>query len=265
MPAKRRLMAGTGWKMNHSVAATRAYAQALRPLLVDLSKIDAFVLPPFTALQSAAEAFAGTGIGIGGQNMHWAPEGAWTGEISAMMLAETGCTYVELAHSERLAHFGETYALVRQKLERALTTGLQPILCIGELAHEKAAGQGFSILVEQLQTALAGIALAQLPKIVVAYEPRWAIGGSEAASPAYVADQHGALRDWLSRRFGAEDAAATRIIYGGSVSMNNAEALIRIADVDGLFVGRAAWTAEGFAQILSVVVAEARHRQAAGL
>jgi triosephosphate isomerase len=267
MPAKpmRRMMAGTGWKMNHSIAATRDYAAALLQSLPQDPGIDVFVLPPFTALETAGRCLNGSAVAIGGQNMHWEQQGAWTGEISASMLLETGCQFVELAHSERLAHFCETYALVRKKLDLALDVGLKPILCIGELADEKAEGRADAVLESQIMTALAGTSAENLPHVILAYEPRWAIGGAAAASPDYVAERHGFIRQLLARAFGAPAAQATRIIYGGSVSMANAEGLATIADVDGLFAGRSAWNAEGLASLVSVVVREAQRRQAAGL
>ena len=142
--SRRRLVAGTGWKMNHGAAAARAYGEALRAELAGrrVDAIDAFVLPPFTTLHAAHAALAGTGVAIGGQTMHWEASGALTGEISAPMLREAGCTYVELAHSERLQHFGETYGLVRLKVNAALAHGLTPILCLGETGEDKRLGRG---------------------------------------------------------------------------------------------------------------------------
>ena len=137
----RKLVAGTGWKMNNGIAESIRYADELRARIaaIDTSAIDVYVLPPFTSLATAANAFDGSPVAIGGQNMHWEDSGSWTGEISAPMLREVGCRYVELAHSERLQHFGETYELVRRKLDKAMSVGLIPILCLGELAEEKAA------------------------------------------------------------------------------------------------------------------------------
>ena len=185
----RRQMAGTGWKMNFDSAATRAYAVALRAELaaIDHGQTEIFVLPPFTALHEAKAAFAGSPVSIGGQNMHWDTSGAWTGEISAPMLTDAGCRYVELAHSERLMHFGETYDLVRLKVNSAFAHGLIPILCIGEMADEKAAGRTDAVLEYQVLTALADQSAETAPMAVLAYEPRWAIGAKFAADPAYVA------------------------------------------------------------------------------
>ena len=260
----RRLIAGTGWKLNNTVAETRRYAAAISSWATGkaLSDIDIFVLPPFTSLHAARTAFADTPIAIGGQNMHWQDAGAWTGEISAPMLREAGCRYVELAHSERLQFFGETYACVRLKVDKALAAGLTPIICLGETQKEKAAGRADTVLQEQLLTALTGQASARIPDVVLAYEPRWAIGSAEAASPDYIAARHGALREILRKYYGAEVAEETRIIYGGSVTPKNGKAILEIIDVDGLFVGRAAWKAEGFIRIIDLVRQAAHHREA---
>ncbi|GAB0119356.1 triose-phosphate isomerase family protein [Acidisoma sp. 7E03] len=251
----RKPLVGTGWKMNHGPAAAITYAHRLRTLLADQKTegLDIFVLPPFVSLSAAAAAFAGSPVAIGGQNLHWEERGSWTGEISAPMLKEVGCRYAELAHSERLQHFGETYDLVRLKLDAAMAAGLTPILCLGESAEDKAAGRADETLRAQVTTALAGQTAASIPGVVLAYEPRWAIGQAEAAPPAYVADRHAALRALLQDEWGAATAEATRIIYGGSVSQKNGAALIALRNVDGLFIGRAAWTPEGFAEMVAIV------------
>lgn len=261
----RRLLVGTGWKMNLTASETRHYASRLREQLPGIAHddIDLFVLPPFTSLHAAHEAFAGSAVSIGGQNMHWDAAGAWTGEISAEMLSEAGCRYVELAHSERLACFGETYELVRLKVDAALRTGLAPILCLGETAEDKGAGRSDATLAQQVRTVLDGRSLADVTSVILAYEPRWAIGQSEAATPDYVAERHASLRALVRDSYGAEAAAKIRIIYGGSVTPQNGPALIAIADVDGLFIGRAAWTADGFASMIRIV-AEAAARKHSG-
>ena len=261
----RRLVAGTGWKMNIGAAETARYAAELRRQLVhaDVSAIDIFVLPPFTSLYAASVAFADSPVAIGGQNMHWEDFGGWTGEISASMLAEAGCRYVEVGHSERLQHFGETYHWVRRKVDKAMSTGLTPIVCLGETAQEKSAGRADEVLENQLLTSLAGQPDERIPDLILAYEPRWAIGGADAASPDYVAERHGALRGILRSHRGHDAADRTRIIYGGSVTPENGEAIIHLDDVDGLFVGRAAWKPEGFARIVALVSGAAEARSAA--
>lgn len=251
----RKPLVGTGWKMNHGPAAAITYAHRLRALLADQKTegLDIFVLPPFVSLSAAAAAFAGSPVAIGGQNVHWEEHGSWTGEVSAPMLKEVGCRYAELAHSERLQHFGESYELVRHKLDVTMKAGLTPILCLGESAEDKAAGRAEQTLRHQVTTALAGQTAATIPGVVLAYEPRWAIGQAEAAPPAYVAERHAGLRALLRAEWGPETAEATRIIYGGSVSQTNGAALIALPNVDGLFIGRAAWTPEGFAAMVAIV------------
>jgi triosephosphate isomerase len=255
----RKPLVGTGWKMNHGIAATEAYARRLLTLLPQdaANLLDIFVLPPFVSLSTAARELAGSAVAIGGQTMHWDASGAWTGEISAPMLAEVGCRFVELAHSERLQHFGETYDLVRLKVDAAILAGLEPILCLGETAEDRRMEQSDSVLLDQLTTALAGQTAGTLPRVVLAYEPRWAIGVAEAAPPAYVARRHAGLRAMVAEGWGEAAATATRIIYGGSVSPANGAELSAIADVDGLFIGRAAWTPEGFAAMIRIVAATA--------
>jgi triosephosphate isomerase len=256
----RRLVAGTGWKMNNGAAAAAAYGRRLAALLDGrpVTAIDAYVLPPFTSLHAAREAFAGTGVAIGGQTMHWEEEGAWTGEISAPMLREAGCRYVALAHSERLAHFNESYDRVRLKMNAAFAHGLTPVLCLGETAEEKREGRADAVLALQVETAFADQPAEAVPGAILAYEPRWAIGAAAAASPDYVAERHGALRALVGERYGEAAAAATRIVYGGSVTAGNGPAIVALEDVDGLFVGRAAWTADGFFTILGIVGDAAR-------
>ena len=256
----RRFMAGTGWKMNLRAPEVPGYAQRLLRQLgaVDTSSIDLFVLPPFTSLAAAAAAFAGSPVAIGGQNMHWEAHGAWTGEISAPMLVDAGCRYVALAHSERLQHFGESYERVRSKVDRALASGLTPIVCLGETADDRRDGASDRVLEWQAATALAGQPAARIPEVVLAYEPRWAIGSSAAAAPDYVAARHATLRRMLRDRYGADVAGRTRILYGGSVTPDNGPDLVAQDDVDGLFVGRAAWEPEGFARIVAQVADAAR-------
>jgi triosephosphate isomerase len=258
----RRLIAGTGWKMNIGEAETARYAVRLAPLVENLGDaIEMFVLPPFTSLSAARQAFAASAVGIGGQNMHWEAAGAWTGEVSAPMLVEAGCRYVELAHSERLEHFGETYERVRRKVNAAMTCGLTPVLCLGETAEDRARGVTDEVLADQMTLALADQRAETIPAIVLAYEPRWAIGGSAAAQPDYAAERHRRLREAVGRRFGPDAASRVRIIYGGSVTAGNGDALMEHGDIDGLFVGRAAWFAEGFADIAGIVARAALRRK----
>lgn len=218
-----------------------------------------FVLPPLTSLRAARQAFSSSPVGIGGQNMHWEMSGAWTGEIPAPMLVEAGCRYVELAHSERLAHFGKTYEQVRRKVNAAMASGLTPILCLGETDDDKRRGATDQVLIDQMTLALADQPTDQVSNVLLAYEPRWAIGASAAASPDYAAERHRSMRSAIDTRFGSPAAARIRIIYGGSVTPDNGASFMDHDDIDGLF-GRAAWSPEGFAEIAAIIARAANRR-----
>ncbi len=258
----RKLIAGTGWKMNKTAAEARQYVATLLPLLdaAALEQVEVFVLPPFTSLAAVEPLLAGTPVGFGGQNMHWDSAGAWTGEISAPMLAEAGCRYVELGHSERRYHFNETDEYVNRKVLAALAHNLLPIICIGETADEKNAGQAEPVLRQQVMTALRGVPAARIPEALLAYEPRWAIGQADAAEPAYIQQIHAFIRAELESSCGANAAAQTRVIYGGSVNQDNGPDIIALPDVDGLFIGRAALDARDFA-VMVTMVADAAARK----
>jgi triosephosphate isomerase len=247
--------------MNLDAAATARYAAALAPAVAGCDEvIDMFVLPPFTSLHAARQAFSASAVGIGGQNVHWEASGAWTGEVSAAMLVEAGCRYVQLAHSERLEHFGETYERVRRKVNAAMAAGLTPILCVGETDGDKRRVVADKVLIDQMSLALADQSADQVSNIILAYEPRWAIGASAAASPDYAAERHRTLRSAIRARFGRHAAARVRIIYGGSVTPENGAAFMDHDDIDGLFVGRAAWSPEGFADVAAIVARAANRR-----
>ncbi len=240
---ERRFWLGTGWKMNRTRAEARAYAEALRaaPDLGDLP-LRLFVLPPFTALAEVAAALASTPVLVGAQNCHWADAGAWTGEISAPQIAECGAALVELGHSERRAHFGETDVAVNAKVKAVLAAGLMPLVCVGETAEERSLEAAAVTVARQARMALAGVAAADLDRVLLAYEPVWAIGeGGEPASPDYANAIHGVIKSAVSDLHGG----SVPVLYGGSVNPANAEALAAEPEIDGLFVGRAAWTVGG--------------------
>ncbi len=259
----RKLIAGTGWKMNKTASEARQYIARLLPLLdaAVLAQVEVFVLPPFTSLAAVEPLLAGTPVGFGGQNMHWDSAGAWTGEISAPMLAEAGCRYVELGHSERRYYFNETDEYVNRKVLAALAHNLIPIICIGETADEKNAGHTEPVLRQQVATALRGVPAARVPDALLAYEPRWAIGQADAAAPAYIQQVHAFIRAGLAQQHGADIAAQTRVIYGGSVNQVNGADIIALPDVDGLFIGRAALDARDFSIMVKMVASAATHKQ----
>jgi triosephosphate isomerase len=249
---------GTGWKMNKTIAETVDYVARLD--LADLPSGDrAFILPPFTALAAARAAIGDKPLLLGAQNMNAAAAGAHTGEISAAMLAEIGVDLVEIGHSERRADHGETDATVAAKVAAAVAAGFRPLVCVGDSAEEFAADASAETVVRQAKLAFAAVPAAALGGALLAYEPIWAIGETgHVARPDHVARVLAALRAALDGR----GLAGVALLYGGSVDAANAGAIARLADVDGLFVGRAAWTPDGFADVVRVAVAA---RRAAGL
>ncbi len=245
---------GTGWKMNKTVAETRRYIADLNTRLPAIAGGDygLFVIPPFTALAAAREAIGAAPLLLGAQNMHWADAGAYTGEISAPMLDEFGIDLVELGHSERRQYFGETDATINLKVKAALKHGLKPLLCVGDSAEERAAGASAEAVTRQVRLAFAGLSEGEVGRCLVAYEPIWAIG--EAGVPATAEEArevHLALRATL-RDLGAP---LVPVLYGGSVNPDNAAVLAAEPTIDGLFIGRAAWSPAGFASLISKAMA----------
>lgn len=240
--------------MNNTIAESLALIEILSRELAEFNDFPLFILPPFTALPAVSERLGKEGmIQFGAQNMHWQENGAFTGEIAAPMLTELGCTYVELNHQERRTYFNETNETTNKKVRTALQHGLQPILCLGE-EEILSNGAAFAFLQEQLQEVLAGLERTDIPRILFAYEPRWAIGKTEAAPPSHIQAVHGTIRDVLVEQYGPDVAKQAYIIYGGSVDLNNAVEIAIQDGVDGLFIGRAGLNATTFATIIKSVV-----------
>jgi triosephosphate isomerase len=243
MPARRPLIAGY-WKMHKTVAQTRAFIAALREQRLALDAADAVICPPFTALAAAQEALAGSGVGLGAQNMHWAPQGAFTGEISAPMLVELGVRWVIIGHSERRAFFGETDERVNEKVQAALAHDLTPIVAVGETADEHAAGLARSRVEAQVRAAFAGFPPDAVARCVVAYEPIWAIGSGQPDTPESANAIMGAIRATVD---GLQDA---RVLYGGSVKPENIADFVAQPNIDGGLVGGASLDPASFAALL---------------
>jgi triosephosphate isomerase len=244
------LIAGN-WKMNKTVAEGRALARAIREGLGDRPRdVEVVLCPPFGALLAVADAIRGSGLALGAQNMHWEKEGAFTGEISARMLAELGCRFVILGHSERRQLFGESDDAVERKTRAALEAGLVPIVCVGETLAEREAGRIFEVVERQVDGALRKLSPDQASGIVLAYEPVWAIGTGRTATPAQAQEVHLFVRRLLSRTHGEPVAAALRILYGGSVKPDNAGSLMAEPDLDGALVGGACLDAASFLKIV---------------
>jgi triosephosphate isomerase len=206
------------------------------------------VFPPFVALAAVADALRGTGVAYGGQNCHWESKGAFTGEVAAAFLAELGCKYVLVGHSERRTLFGETDETCRLKVRAALKAGVQPLLCCGETLAEREAGQTFAVVERQLRAVLSGLDPAEV--VTIAYEPVWAIGTDRTATPSQAEEAHRFIRDWLAGNRSPGAAARTRILYGGSVKPDNTAELLGQPDVNGALVGGASLDLASFTGII---------------
>ncbi len=249
MSARTPLIAGN-WKMYKTEAEAEQYIQALLPRLGAVSGCDVGICVPFTDLRAMVDSARGSRVEVYAQNMHAEPEGAYTGEISPPMLAETGAHGVVLGHSERRALFGETDRALALKLPAALNVGLHPILCVGESETERAAGDTERKLRQQIRDDLAGLSDEQLPGVAIAYEPIWAIGTGQTATPEQAQDAVAFVRALIADRAGAELSEQVRILYGGSVNPDNASSLLALPDVDGALVGGASLQADTFSAIV---------------
>jgi triosephosphate isomerase (TIM) len=242
-------MAGN-WKMYKTAGETRAFFAAFAPLVAGEDRCDIVIAPPFTAIATAIEGAKGTQIGIGGQNLFWQKEGAYTGEISAPMLVDAGCKYVIIGHSERRQYFGETDEGVAKKAKAALAAELTPIVCVGETLAQREAGQTENVLQTQFRAGLGALTAEEFSRILVAYEPVWAIGTGKTATPEIAAAAHKYLRQCAAEVFSCESAAALRILYGGSVKPDNIQGLMAQEELDGALVGGASLDPKSFATIV---------------
>jgi triosephosphate isomerase len=247
---RRYLIAGN-WKMFKTISEALELANEIRAgLTTQPSDVDVLVAPPFTALTAVGEALSGSGIALGAQNMHFEREGAFTGEVSPVMLKDVGCSHVILGHSERRQHFGETDEGVGRKARTAFDHGLTPILCVGETLNEREASRTLEVVERQVERALRNLTPEEAARAVIAYEPVWAIGTGLAATPEQAQEVHAFIRRLVSRSHGEEVAATQRVLYGGSVKPNNAKELMSQADIDGALVGGACLKSESFLQII---------------
>lgn len=237
------------WKMHKTVAQARYFVEQFRPFAKGLRNVDVALAPPFTALAAVAEGLVGLPVQLAAQNVYPKPCGAFTGEIAPDMLKELGCHYVIVGHSERRALFGENDAVVNLKLKAVFDNALIPILCVGESLEQRQAGQTEVVLERQLRGALDGIASADIPKLVVAYEPIWAIGTGQTATPEDAQAGCAFVRGVVQALYG-EAAKSVRVQYGGSVKPGNAKTLMSQPDIDGALVGGASLEAEEFAAIV---------------
>lgn len=238
------------WKMNKSPSEAVRLAKQVKVLLGEVKAPDVVVCPPFPALVPVGQVLHDSRIALGAQTLHWEEEGAYTGEVSAPMLVDAGCTCVIVGHSERRAHFGETDADVRKKAEVALKHGLIPIVCVGESSAQRRDQKTAAVVAAQMTAVLTDLALPDASKFVVAYEPIWAIGTGENATGRQAQEVAALIRGLLEERFGSEMAGGVRILYGGSVKPANIAEFMAEPDVDGALVGGASLEAAAFAQIV---------------
>ncbi len=232
-------------------AETRDTLRRLDELIGRLLEVEVLICPPFTSLPAARRAAAGTVIQIGAQNLHWEEKGAFTGEVSAAMLIDCGCSHVLVGHSERRQLFGEDDAGINRKLKKALSSQLVPILCVGESLQEREAERVEEVIEGQLQQGLKGLTAQEISRIIVAYEPVWAIGTGKTATPEIAQQVHAMIRGWFEGKYSSVAADGLRILYGGSVKPGNVSGLMAQPDIDGALVGGASLEAESFAALVS--------------
>lgn len=247
---RKTIIAGN-WKMNKSVDESKALVDGIKRDLAECRDVDVVVCPPFTSLSVVGEAIADTSIKLGAQNMHWQDVGAQTGEICASMLRSLYCHYVILGHSERRRDFGETDDVVNKKVKTALAGNLIPIMCVGETLAERKAGQEKDVVKRQMCEGLAGVESEDIARAIIAYEPVWAIGTGETATPEQAQEMHAFIRGILAEIANEDVAQTVRIQYGGSMKPSNATDLLAKPDIDGGLIGGAALEARSFVELVT--------------
>lgn len=243
------LIAGN-WKLFKTLAEATALIDELVPLVNDVKDVEIVVAPVFTAISTVAGVTGKTAIRVAAQDCYWEDDGAFTGEVSPKLLKDAGCSHVIIGHSERRQYFGETDDTVNRKTKAAIRTGLTVLLCVGESLAQRESNDTFPVIETQLRGGLADIPVAELPQIVIAYEPVWAIGTGKTASDAQAQEVHAFIRALLTQIYGPSGADAVRILYGGSVKPENINGLMAQPDIDGALVGGASLKAESFAGIV---------------
>jgi triosephosphate isomerase len=243
-------MAGN-WKLFKTPGETSAFFESFNPSVASVSGREIVICPPFVNVPAAVAAVGGTAIEIGGQNLYWENEGAFTGEVSGPMLAAAGAKWVIIGHSERRQYFGETDETVLKRTVAALDAGLKPIVCVGEHLEQREAGRTEEVLVGQFQGGIAGLSGEQFAQVTIAYEPVWAIGTGKTATPEIASKAHTVIRAQVASKFGQATADAVRILYGGSVKPANVKELMAKDEIDGALVGGASLQPDSFAAIVN--------------
>ncbi|MFC1462576.1 triose-phosphate isomerase [Verrucomicrobiota bacterium] len=250
MPKYRKKIVAGNWKMNKSIAEAQDLAEGIKRQLAEFRDVDVVLCPPFTALKVVGEVIDSTSIKLGAQNMYSEDKGAYTGEISAAMLRDIYCHYVILGHSERRKYFRETDLVVNKKVKAAVKAHLIPIVCVGETLEQRDAGEAKGVVTRQVEGSLADLG-DDLKKVIVAYEPVWAIGTGRTAEPEQAQEMHAEIRQVIQRISDAETAESLRIQYGGSVKPKNAAEIFSQADIDGGLIGGAALEVRPFVEVVT--------------
>lgn len=249
----RRFLIAGNWKMNGGPYDAAELLEGLKELKPEVKdEVDVLVCPPFVSIGMAVNYLYDTEIQVGAQNLYFEDNGAFTGEVSASMIAESGCNYVIIGHSERREYFGETDEFVNKKSKKALEAKLAPIICVGEFLDQRKADEHFDVVEKQVKAALEGISSEDAPDLVIAYEPVWAIGTGETASPEQAQEMHAFIRNILKELYDEDSAESIRILYGGSMKPANAKELLGQKDVDGGLIGGASLQADSFAEIITI-------------
>jgi triosephosphate isomerase len=247
--------------MHQTLAEARALASAVAAASKELSGADIVLIPPFTALADVRKAIAGSRVGLGGQDLFWEDQGAFTGEVSGPLLEDAGCSHVLVGHSERRQLFGETDALVNRKARAALRARLVPVVCVGETLQDREAGRTVDVVSRQIEESLEGLTAGDMGRVVLAYEPVWAIGTGRTASPAQAEEVHRFIRGRLLEKYGENAASCAIILYGGSVKASNTRSLLKERDIDGALVGGASLEAGSFVEIVKEAIQGRKERQ----
>jgi len=234
------------WKMNKTISEAVGLVNELKPLIADVDDVTVVVCPTYLCIKSVADVLKNSNIHVGAQNMYWETSGAYTAEISGEMLLESGAEYVILGHSERRQYFGETNETVNKKVKKALAVGLKPIVCVGEMLEDREAGNTEKVVDDHVTNSLAGISADEMKKIIVAYEPVWAIGTGKTATPEQAQEVHAFIRKRIAELWDNDTAEAVVIQYGGSMKPGNVKELLAQKDIDGGLIGGAALKADSF-------------------
>lgn len=246
----RKLFIAGNWKMNKTISETVELVNSLKREVSDIEGVDIVICPVFTSLSEAADLVIDSNIGLGAQNVYWQEKGAFTGEVSPMMLKDAGCKYVIIGHSERRKYFGETNDTVLKKINAVQSVRLIPIVCVGETLEERDNKKTIEVIEKQLQDGLKGINEDNLEKIIIAYEPVWAIGTGKTATPEQAEEIHKFIRDWIQEKYSLDLSEEVRIIYGGSVKASNAKELMSQKNIDGALVGGASLESQLFVELI---------------